>query len=86
LPTENVLATQYRVTATVVLELKRKNSTDVLYSGQFVQTMNYSAPQITLPVINTANSLYNESAKRQTLDTISKELMQAAFDRMVENF
>jgi hypothetical protein len=86
LPTENVLATQYKVTATVVLELKRRNSTEVLYSGQFAQTMNYSAPQITLPVINTANSLYNESAKRQTLDAISKELMQAAFDRMVEDF
>lgn len=86
LPTENVLATQYRVTATVLLELKRRNSTELLYSGQFVQTMNYSAPQITLPVINTANSLYNESAKRQTLDAISKELMQAAFDRMVEDF
>ena len=86
LPTENVLATQYKVTATIVLELKRRNSTDLLYSGQFVQTLNYSAPQITLPVINTANSLYNESAKRQTLDAISKELMQAAFDRMVEDF
>ena len=86
MPTETVLATQYKVTANIILELKRKGSSEVLYTGQFAQTLNYSAPQITLPVINTANSLYNESAKRQTLDAISKELMQAAFDRMVENF
>jgi hypothetical protein len=86
MPTETVLATQYKVTANIILELKRKGSSEILYSGQFAQTLNYSAPQITLPVINTANSLYNESAKRQTLDAISKELMQAAFDRMVENF
>ena len=86
MPTENVLATQYKVTARIELILKKKNTTTILWSGQFTQSSNYSAPQITLPVINTANSLYNESAKRQTLTALSKDMMQAAFDRMVENF
>lgn len=86
MPTETVLATQYKVTAIVELILKRKGTTTILWSGQFTQSSNYSAPQITLPVINTANSLYNESAKRQTLTALSKDMMQAAFDRMVENF
>lgn len=86
LPTETVIATQYKVSVGVELELKRKGSTEVLWRGGFKQETNYSAPQITLPVINTANALYNQSAKRQTLDALSKEMMQAAFDRMLENF
>lgn len=86
LPTETVIATQYTVTATVNVQLIRKGSGAVLWSGDFQQATNYSAPQITLPVINTSNALYNHSAKRQTLDALSKEMMQAAFDRMVENF
>ncbi len=86
LPLENVLSTSYTVTVTVELTLKKKGSSTVLWSGSFRQGKIYSSPQITLPVINTANNLYNYSAKRQTLDAISKELMQAAFDRMLENF
>ena len=86
LPTETVLATQYRVTVSVELVLTENTTNKVLWRGDFKQTKSYSAPQITLPVINTSNSLYNESAKRQTLSALAKEMMQAAFDRMVENF
>lgn len=86
LPTETVIATQYKISATVELTLKRKGSSTVLWTSTFKQETNYSAPQITLPVINTANALYNQSAKRQTLDALSKEMMQAGFDRMLEDF
>ncbi len=86
MPTETVIATQYRVSVGIELVLKKANSSTILWRGNFVQTKSYSAPQITLPVVNTANTLYNESAKRQTLNDLSKEMMQAAFDRMVENF
>ncbi len=86
LPAQTVIATQYKVNVTVDLALKKKGSTEILWSGSFKQARNYAAPQITLPVINTSNSLYNFSAKRQTLDALSKEMMQAAFDRMLENF
>ena len=86
LPSETVLATQYRVEANIDIQLKRKGSTEILWSGNFKQARNYSAPKISLPVINTANSLYNQSAKRQALDALSKDMMQAAFDRMLENF
>ncbi len=81
-----VLATQYALSVNIFLELKKKDSSLVLWSGNFKQSKNYTAAQITLPVINTSNSLYNQSAKRQTLDALSKEMMQAAFDRMLENF
>lgn len=86
LPKDNILTTAYTVTVTVDLILKKKGSSDILWSGSFKQGQNYTAPTITLPVINTANNLYNYSAKRQTLDAISKEMMQAALDRMLENF
>lgn len=86
LPKENILTTSYTVTVDVLLTLKKKGSSEVLWSGNFKQLQNYTAPTITLPVINTANNLYNHSAKRQTLDALSKEMMQAAFDRMLENF
>lgn len=86
LPGETVLATQYHVTVTVDLVLKKKGSNAILWSGTFTQSKSFTAAQITLPVINTSNSLYNESAKRQTLDALSKEMMQAGFDRMIENF
>lgn len=81
-----VLATQYALMVSIDLELKKKDSSKVLWSGNFKQSKNFTAAQITLPVINTSNSLYNQSAKRQTLDALSKEMMQAAFDRMLENF
>ena len=86
LPDGTVLASQYTMTVDVFMELKKKGSNAVLWSGTFKQAKNFSAAQITLPVINTSNSLYNQSAKRQTLDALSKEMMQAAFDSMLENF
>ncbi len=86
LPGGTILATEYAVVISVDLTLKKRDSNVLLWSGNFKQSKNFTAGQITLPVINTSNSLYNHSAKRQTLDAISKELMQAAFDRMLENF
>ncbi len=86
LPDGSVLALQYKVIAVVDLVLKKRGSNIVYWSGNFKQTKNFPAAQITLPVINTSNSLYNQSAKRQTLDALSKEMMQAAFDRMLEKF
>ena len=86
LPSETVIASQYKLSVSIDLILKRKGSSEILWSGNFKQARNYSAPQITLPVVNTANSLYNQSAKRQTLEALSKNMMQAAFDRMLENF
>ena len=86
MPSETILSTAYKVTAVIDLVLKKKGSSEVLWKGSFTQARNYSAPHITLPGINTSNALYNLSAKRQTLDALSKEMMQEAFDRMLENF
>lgn len=86
LPNNSVLSAQAKITVTVALELKKKGSSNVLWSASFAQSRNYTPPQLTLPTINSANSLYNMSVRRQTLQTLSKEMMQLAFDRMVDNF
>lgn len=86
LPNNTVLSTSARITVNVSLVLKKKGSSDILWSGQFSQARGYTPPQLTLPTINSANSLYNLSVRRQTLTFLSKDMMQLAFDRMVDNF
>lgn len=86
LPKNTILSTATKITVTVQLKLQRKNSSEVLWSSNFKQSRNYTPPQLTLPVINSANNLYNLSARRQTLETLSEEMMQLAFDRLVDNF
>ncbi len=86
LPNGTVLTYRTTITVTVDLKLKKKGSSDVLWTGSFTQAKSYKPPQLTLPTINSANNLYNLSASRQTLSTLSKEMMQLAFDRMVDNF
>jgi hypothetical protein len=86
LPNKNVLSKSVKVTVGVNLVLKKKGSSEVLWTGNFEQSRSYTPPQLTLPTINSANSLYNLSVRGQTLATLSKEMMQLAFDRMVDNF
>ena len=69
-----------------VVEVVSDQSVVVLWASSFTQARNYTPPQLTLPTINSANSLYNLSVRRQTLSTLSKEMMQLAFDRLVDNF
>lgn len=86
LPSGTVLSTQVTATVTVSVVLRRKLSSETLWSSDFTQSRNYVPPQVTLPVVNTANNLYNQTAKRQTLSVLSSEMMQLAFDRLVDNF
>lgn len=86
LPQGSVLPTQTTVTVKVALSLIKKESGKILWQGEFAQSKNYTPPQITVPVVNSANSLYNLSEKRQTLESLSRDLMQLAYDRMIDGF
>lgn len=86
LPYGTVLATQVKVTVVVAMKMTEIKTQKVLWSGDYEQSKNYTPPQITLPVINSANNLYNLSERRQTLETLSKDMMQLALDRLVDNF
>jgi hypothetical protein len=86
LPVDTVLSLKAKVKVEVDLVLKRKGSSEVLWQSSYGQTMDYTPPQLTLPTINSANNLYNLSARKQTFQTLSKEMMHLAFDRMVDTF
>lgn len=86
LPYGTVLPTQVRVTVTVSMKMVEQKTQKILWSSDYTQIKYYTPPQITLPVINSANNLYNLSERRQTLEALSKDMMQLALDRLVDNF
>lgn len=86
LPKDSVLSSKAKIKIKVQIVLKKKYSSEVLWSGEYAQASDYTPPQITLPTVNSANNLYNLSARKQVIQTMSKEMMQLAFDRMVDNF
>lgn len=86
LPFGTVLTTQVKVTVALLIKLTDTKTKKILWSSEYKQSKNYTPPQITLPVLNSANNLYNLSERRQTLETLSKDMMQLAFDRLVDNF
>lgn len=86
LPYGTVLPTQVRVTVTVSMKMTEIKTKKILWSSEYKQYRNYTPPQITLPGLNSANNLYNLSERRQTLETLAKDMMQLAFDRLVDNF
>lgn len=86
LPTGTVLATEYRILITANVTLRRQADKSVLWQGTFNGERTYVAPQVTAAGINTANPLYNLSARRQNIDVLATEMMSEAHDRMTENF
>ncbi|MBC7456736.1 MAG: hypothetical protein H7235_00545, partial [Bdellovibrionaceae bacterium] len=64
LPYGTVLATQVKVTVVVAMKMTEIKTQKLIWSGDYEQSKNYTPPQITLPVINSANNLYNLSERR----------------------
>ena len=77
--------TEYQTRVTIVLKATDQNKKDV-WQGQFVGEKNYRAPQLTTYGLRTANPLYNQNARRQTIQAIAKEVAFEAVSRMTENF
>lgn len=86
MPNGTVLATDYNLTVEVELKLIRRIDQKVVWTNTFVGVRSYSSPQVTLPVVNSVNPLYNLSARRQNISLLAAELMSEAHDRMLENF
>lgn len=86
IPTGSVLTTQYRITITAQLILKRNSDHKILWEGQLQKEKNYLAPQVGLPTINSVNPLYNHSARQENIRLIAKDMMIEVLDRMTENF
>lgn len=86
LPDGAVLATSYRVLVVTRLQLVEKASGRVLWASDFDAESSYTAPQVTMARVNTVNPLYNLSARRRILESMARDLMIEAHDRMTENF
>ncbi|MCB0394419.1 MAG: hypothetical protein KDD25_07660, partial [Bdellovibrionales bacterium] len=86
LPNGVVLAKEYRIIVNVVVDLRRQSDQKIIWSGGFSGERGYAAPQITEEISNTANALYNQSARRNVIKNLARDLMAEAYDRITENF
>lgn len=77
---------EYSIRVFVNLQLKRVSDEKILWSGNFDGEKLYPAPQITNPVLDTANSTYNHSARMQNLRVLARDLMSEAHMNLTENF
>ncbi len=86
LPSNSVLTTEYRVLVKATIVLRRKADQKIVWQGAFDSESVYTAPQIGLQVVNSANALYNHSARMEVIERMSRDMMAEAHDRMTENF
>ncbi len=86
LPEKAVLATEFRLLVTVDLVLRRQSDGHVLWKSTYSTEGVYSAPRIGLPIVNSANALYNHSIKHETLAQLASSIMSQAHDLMTESF
>lgn len=86
LPTGTIQARQYRIYLDADLVLKRKSDGQVLWMSHFKGERTYSAPQITMAVVNSANAPYNQSARTRNIQLMAKDMMSEAHDKLTENF
>lgn len=86
LPSGTVLTTSYNLTMTVNLRLVKTSTKEVLWQAQFVSTRPYNASRVTVAGVNSVNPLYNQSAKKIIIETISSDLSNQIHNNLTENF
>lgn len=86
MPAGTVLTTEYRILLTSTVRLRRNSDQKVIWEGQFAGERSYLAPKILTPGINSANALFNHSARYQNLELMAADLMSQAHGRLTENF
>lgn len=86
LPKGTVLSKEYRIIAEATVKLVRSSDRAVLWEGSVAGEKHYTAPVVTKEVLNTANPLYNQSARIQNIQVMAQDMMAEAYERMTENF
>ena len=86
LPVNAVITTQYQIRVVATLLVRRNADSKILWEARFTNDRSYLAPQIGTEVINSANALYNHSARLQNIEIIARDMMTEAYNRMTENF
>lgn len=85
-PLGTVVATAYNMVLNVKVSLRRISDQKILWESTFTNEANYAAPLVMQGGLNTVNPLYNQSARRQNIETLASQMMSEAHDRMTENF
>jgi hypothetical protein len=86
LPGNTVLNTEYRVLLTAHLRLRRHSDQKIVWEQEFNREHVYDGPQIGADFINSANALYEQSSRLQTISQLADEMMEEAHDCLTENF
>lgn len=86
LPTDTVLAKEYRIVLNATLSMRRISDQKVIWTGSFVGERRYPAPLVTREEFNSVNALYNHSSRHQNIEIMVKDMMAEAYSRMTENF
>ena len=86
LPRNAILNTEYRILLTATLRLRRNSDQKILWEGSFNGERSYLAPQIGEEGINSADAVYNQSARYQNIEAMASSLMNEAHNRITENF
>lgn len=86
LPSGTVLSKEYRILISAHLKLVRSSDMAVLWEGDVRGEKRYPAPVITKRVLNTANPLYNQSARMINIQDVAHDMMSEAYERLTENF
>lgn len=86
LPDKIILNTEYRILLTATLKLRRNSDQKILWEGSFNGERSYLAPQIGQEGINSADAVYNQSARYQNIEAMASYLMNEAHNRITENF
>lgn len=86
LPLNTLLNTEYRILLVATLRLRRNSDQKILWEGSFPGERAYLAPQIGAEGINSANAVYNQSARYQNIQAMATDLMSEAHNRITENF
>lgn len=79
------LITEYQTHVNLVFKVFDQQKKE-LWQGQILGERNYKAPQMRTMGLSTANPLYNQSARRQVMKLIAKDVATEAIGDMTENF
>lgn len=81
-----LLNREYRIYIKATLVLRRNSDKTILWQDVFTSEGSYSTPRIQTEGLNSANALYNHSARYQNIQTLATDMMNEAHDRLTENF
>ena len=85
-PYKAPMFTIYKIQINVNLKAIRVSDKKILWQTLVKGEKTYRGSQLSRQGIRSSNVLYNESRRKQTIKMIAREMMEEAFDLLVEDF